>query len=52
MIPFHVACVAAVLATRTRLSVWLAAFVGLWPLNAYYWEFKFDLVPALTARLS
>ena len=46
MIPFHLACVAGVLATRTRLCVWLAAFVGLWPLNAYFWEFKFDLVPA------
>jgi Glycosyltransferase family 87 len=46
MIPFHVACVGAVLATRTRHAPWLAAVVGLWPLNAYYWEFKFDLVPA------
>jgi hypothetical protein len=46
MVPFHVACVGAVLATRTRFAPWLAAAVGLWPLNAYYWEFKFDLVPA------
>lgn len=46
MIPFHVGCVGAVLATRTRFAPWLAAVVGLWPLNAYYWEFKFDLVPA------
>ena len=46
MVPFHVACVGAVLATRTRFAPWLAALVGLWPLNAYYWEFKFDLVPA------
>ena len=46
MIPFHIACVGAVLMTRTRHAAWLAAVVGLWPLNAYYWEFKFDLVPA------
>ena len=46
MVPFHVAAVGAVLATRARFAPWLAAVVGLWPLNAYYWEFKFDLVPA------
>ena len=46
MIPFHVGTVGAILATRTRFAPWLAAVVGLWPLNAYYWEFKFDLVPA------
>ena len=46
MIPFHVATVGAILACRSRFSPWLAAVVGLWPLNAYYWEFKFDLVPA------
>ena len=46
MIPFQLAIVAAVWATQTRFSSWLAAFVALWPLNAYYWEFKFDLVAA------
>jgi hypothetical protein len=46
MVPFHVATVGAILACRTRFAPWLAAVVGLWPLNAYYWEFKFDLVPA------
>jgi hypothetical protein len=46
MIPFHVVTVGAILACRTRHAAWLAAVVGLWPLNAYYWEFKFDLVPA------
>jgi uncharacterized membrane protein len=31
----------------------LAAFLALWPLNAFYWEFRFDLVPtaALVAGL-
>ena len=42
----HLAQVGAILATRARFAPWLAALVGLWPLNAYYWEFKFDLVPA------
>ena len=46
MVPFHVATVGAILASRTRFAPWLAAVVGLWPLNAYYWEFKYDLVPA------
>lgn len=46
MIPFQLVTVAAVWLTRTRYAAWLAALVGLWPLNAYYWEFKFDLVPA------
>jgi Glycosyltransferase family 87 len=46
MIPFQVALVAAVWAIRERYAPWLAAFVGLWPANAFYWEFKYDLVPA------
>jgi hypothetical protein len=46
MIPFQVALVASVWGTRTRYARWLAAFVGLWPANAFYWEFKFDLAPA------
>jgi Glycosyltransferase family 87 len=46
MIPFQLACVAAVWSLRTRWSPWFAALVALWPANAYYWEFKFDLVPA------
>jgi hypothetical protein len=46
MVPFHVLTVGAILASRARFAPWLAAVVGLWPLNAYYWEFKFDLVPA------
>lgn len=46
MIPFQLAAVAAIWSLRTRWSSWLAALVALWPLNAYAWEFKFDLAPA------
>ncbi|MEP6978487.1 MAG: glycosyltransferase 87 family protein, partial [Thermoleophilia bacterium] len=45
MIPFQLGSVYAIWATRARLAPWLAAVVALWPLNAYSWEFKFDLVP-------
>jgi Glycosyltransferase family 87 len=45
MIPFQLLCIVAVWALRTRWSRWLAAFVAFWPLNAFYWEFRFDLVP-------
>jgi hypothetical protein len=53
MIPFQLVCVGAVWALRTRWSPWLAAFLALWPLNTFYWEFRFDLVPtaALVAGL-
>jgi hypothetical protein len=45
MIPFQLVTVGAVWALRTRRSAWLAALVALWPLNAFSWEFRFDLVP-------
>lgn len=45
MVPFQIGCVAAIWALRTQWTPWLAAFVALWPLNAFYWEFRFDLVP-------
>ena len=45
MIPFQVATVAAIWALRTPWSAWFAAVVGLWPLNAFFWEFRFDVVP-------
>lgn len=45
MVPFQLACVAGIWALRTSWTPWLAAFVALWPLNAFYWEFRFDLVP-------
>lgn len=45
MVPFQLLCVAAVWQLRMRWSPWLATFLALWPLNAFYWEFRFDLVP-------
>jgi hypothetical protein len=45
MIPFQLATVAAIWALRTPWSAWFAAVVGLWPLNAFFWEFRFDVVP-------
>lgn len=54
MVPFQLVCVYAVWSLRTRWTPWLAAVVAIWPLNAYYWEFRFDLVPvaALVAGLA
>jgi uncharacterized membrane protein len=45
MIPFELVTVAAVWALRTGRSAWLAALVALWPMNAFSWEFRFDLLP-------
>lgn len=45
MVPLQLLTVAGVWSLRTRWSSWLAAAVALWPLNAYYWELRFDLVP-------
>jgi uncharacterized membrane protein len=45
MIPFQLLTVVAVWALRTRWSPWFAALVALWPMNAFFWEFRFDLVP-------
>jgi hypothetical protein len=54
MVPFQLVCVYAVWSLRTRWTPWLAAAIAVWPLNAYYWEFRFDLVPvaALVAGLA
>jgi uncharacterized membrane protein len=46
MIPFQLVCVYSVWSLRTQWAAWLGAFVAMWPLNAFYWEFRFDLVPA------
>jgi hypothetical protein len=46
MVPLNMALVGAVWMTRARLAPWLAAVIGLWPANAFYWEFKYDLAPA------
>jgi hypothetical protein len=45
MIPVQLAAVAAVWRLRTRWSAWLAAAVAFWPVNAWFWEWRFDLVP-------
>ena len=49
MVPFQLATVAGIWALRTPHSRWFAALVGLWPLNAFFVEFKYD--PAPTAAL-
>jgi hypothetical protein len=46
MVPFAAATVAGVWALRTRTASWLACVLAFFPLNTYFWEFKFDLVPA------
>jgi uncharacterized membrane protein len=51
MIPFELVTVAAVWALRSRRSAWLAALVALWPLNAFLWEFRFDLLPTALLAL-
>jgi Glycosyltransferase family 87 len=51
MVPFQLLTVAAVWALRTRLTPWLAALVALWPMNAFFWEFRFDLVPTALLAL-
>ena len=51
MVPFQLLTVVAVWALRTRLSRWLAALVALWPLDAFLWEFRFDLFPTACLAL-
>ena len=51
MVPFQLLTVAAVWAFRTRTTPWLAALVALWPMNAFFWEFRFDLVPTALLAL-
>jgi hypothetical protein len=46
MVPFGALAAACVWLTRLPYAPWLAAVVGLWPANAFYWQYKFDLVPA------
>jgi hypothetical protein len=51
MIPFQLATVSAVWALRTRWAPWFAALVALWPMNAFSWEFRFDLFPTALLAL-
>jgi hypothetical protein len=46
MIPFQLLVVASIWLLRTRWSAWLAALAALWPLDVYFWEFRFDLAAA------
>ena len=45
MVPFQALTVGGVWSLRTRHAPWLAAVLAFFPLNPYFWEFKFDLVP-------
>jgi len=45
MVPCQLAIVVAIWSLRTRWSPWLAALVAVWPLNAFHWEFRYDLLP-------
>jgi hypothetical protein len=45
MVAFHLATIAAIWSLRTRWSSWLAAFVAVWPMNAFHWELRYDLAP-------
>jgi hypothetical protein len=51
MVPFQLLTVVAVWALRTRVTPWLASLVALWPMNAFFWEFRFDLVPTALLAL-
>ncbi len=51
MVPFQVATVIVIWKLRTRWSPWLATVQALWPLNAFFWEFKFDLLPTALLAL-
>jgi hypothetical protein len=46
MIPFNALLVSSVWTLRTETSAWLAALAALAPAQAWFWEFRFDLVPA------
>jgi len=45
MVPFQLVIVASLWSLRTRWSAWFTAFTAFWPVNAWFWEFRFDLAP-------
>lgn len=47
MVPFELGLVVAIWCLRTTWSAWFATVIALWPMNAFFWETKFDLVPAV-----
>ena len=46
MVPFQLLCVAGIWGLHTRHSRWLATALAVWPMSVFYWEYRFDLVPA------
>ncbi|HEX5448817.1 MAG TPA: glycosyltransferase 87 family protein [Gaiellaceae bacterium] len=46
LLPCVLVCVWGIWSLRTQWSGWLAACVGLAPLDAYYWQFRYDGIPA------
>lgn len=46
MVPFELVCVLAVWSLRTRHSSWFAAVLAIFPVSTYFWQYRFDLVPA------
>lgn len=46
MAPLALVTSAAVWLTRAPYAPWLAALIGFWPANSFYWQYKFDLAPA------
>ena len=51
MIPFQLLLVASVWQTSRRYGPWLAAGLAVWPVNLFFWEYRFDLVPAALLAL-
>jgi Glycosyltransferase family 87 len=51
MAPLGMLAAACVWLTRLPHAPWLAAVIGLWPANAFYWQYKFDLAPAAALAL-
>jgi hypothetical protein len=51
MAPLQAVVVAAVWLTGRPYALWLAAVVGLWPANAFFWQYKFDAAPAALLAL-
>jgi hypothetical protein len=49
MVPFQLVTVLSIWLFRTTWAPWLATFVAVWPLNEFYWEFKFDSAPTALA---
>lgn len=51
MIPFQLVLVGSLWYASRRFGPWLASAAALWPINLYFWEYRFDLVPAALLAL-